>query len=81
MQGADEKDLGYLYIKVEMASFDKEAFLFVQPFNKFVDNADSSSAVLRIYNGFTYIVPGNVDALIYFDPQASYGTCQPSLGS
>ena len=81
MQGADEKDLGYLYIKVEMASFDKEAFLFVQSFNKFVDNADSSSAVLRIYNGFTYIVPGNVDALIYFDPQASYGTCQPSLGS
>ena len=44
-----------------MASFDKEAYLFVQPFNKFIDNADSSSAVLRIYNGYTYIVPGNLD--------------------
>ncbi len=58
-----------------MASFDKEVYLFVQPFNKFLDNTDSSSAVLRIYDGYTYIVPGNLDALIYFDPQVSYGVC------
>jgi hypothetical protein len=58
-----------------MASFDKEAYLFVQPFDKFLDNTDSNSAVLRIYHGYTYIVPGNLDALIYFDPQVSYGLC------
>ena len=37
--------------------------------------------MLRIYDGFTYIIPGNMDALIYFDPQISYGTCLPSQGS
>jgi hypothetical protein len=37
--------------------------------------------VLRIYNGYSYIVPGNFDALIYFDPQISYGKCLTSQGS
>ena len=44
-------------------------------------NKNPSSSVLRIYNGYIYIVPGNLDALIYFDPQISYGECFSSQGS